>query len=118
MMDQLASHFRPIYRLLERLNRESPRGLRLAATTLRGGLEASAVLRVRAEFHDSRGRNRLLNFIMKRLEGAAVREASIYQNLVSRHAQEIAPRLLGVVGHSDKRSVLYLEWVRPVRRWP
>ncbi|MPZ76320.1 MAG: phosphotransferase, partial [Deltaproteobacteria bacterium] len=59
-----------------------------------------------------------LTMVVKRLQGLLAREALIYQCLVAEHAHDITPRLLAVDHQGDACSVLYLERVRPVRRWP
>lgn len=117
-MNLISTELRPIRRIIKRLHGERPRRLRLHTKRLRGGLEASAVLLVRAEFHNAHNRQQALTLVVKRLHGAMTREASVYESLVARHAPEIAPRLLGVEHQGDGASVLYLERVRPVRTWP
>jgi aminoglycoside phosphotransferase (APT) family kinase protein len=113
-----STQFNRIYNILEQLHGQAPRGLRLQVKALRGGLEALAVLRVQADFQDSRGRRQTSFMAVKRLDGSRVREASVYQKLVVRHAQAIAPCLLAVDEQGTGHSTLYLEWVRPVTNWP
>ena len=117
-MDETSEQFQPIYGILERLNGQRPRSLRLRAKPMRGGLEASVLLRVSADYEDGRGRRRIFTVVVKRLEGPIAREAAIYQRLVAAHARQIAPRLLAVDDQLDNRSVMYLEWVRPANNWP
>lgn len=95
-----------------------PRGLRLEARALRGGLEAAGVAEVTARFSDAQGRPRSFGFVVKVLEGSTVREAAIYQRLVSPLGREIAPALLEIEHDGPARCLLFLERVRPVRRWP
>jgi hypothetical protein len=117
-MNQIGIERASIQKIIERLHGRRPRQLRLHLRPLRGGLDSLAVLRVTASFRDRRGRRRISNIVAKRLQGSGAREAVIYQQLVTEHAQELAPRLLGVDHQSDGQSVLYLECVRPVRSWP
>ena len=91
--------------------------LHLDVRPLRGGLQAAAVARVRARFVDGRGRRRSDVFVVKRLDGHAVREAAIYETLLAGVGAP-APRLLGVDGVGATTRYLYLEWVNPGRRWP
>jgi hypothetical protein len=95
-----------------------PRELRLEVRALRGGLKAAGVAEVRARFSDDRGRPRSFAFVVKVLKGAPVREATIYQSLVSPLGRGIAPALLGIVHEGSESCLLFLERVRPVRRWP
>ncbi|MFP5286088.1 MAG: phosphotransferase, partial [Thermoanaerobaculia bacterium] len=95
-----------------------PRGLALEVRALRGGLESSGVAEVTARFSDDRGRPRSYGFVVKRLEGKPAREADIYQRLVSLLEGSIAPALLGVEREGPAGCLLFLEKVRPVRRWP
>lgn len=95
-----------------------PRGLRLEIRPLRGGLESSGVAEVTARFSDARDRPRSAAFVVKALEGTPAREADIYQRLVSPLGGGIAPALLGIERDGPARCLLFLERVRPVRRWP
>lgn len=92
--------------------------LALDVRPLRGGLESPAVARIGARFLDGRGRPRLLSFVVKLLEGGPVREAEIYRTLVSSAARDFSPALLGIERLESGRCLLFLEPVRPVRRWP
>lgn len=95
-----------------------PRELRLEVRALRGGLEAAGVADVTARFSDFRGRPRSFGFVVKLLEGGPVREAAIYHDLVSRLGFGMAPSVLGVEHEKPESCLLFLERVRPVRRWP
>lgn len=95
-----------------------PRGLKLEVRPLRGGLESAGVAEVRARFSDDRDRPRYSGFVVKRLEGKPAREADVYQRLVSPLGGGIAPALLGIEREGPARCLLFLERVRPVRRWP
>lgn len=95
-----------------------PRGLRLEVRALRGGLESAAVAEVTARFFDARDRPRSAAFVVKTLEGMPAREADIYQRLVAPLGGEIAPALLGIERLGAARCLLFLERIRPVRRWP
>jgi Ser/Thr protein kinase RdoA (MazF antagonist) len=94
------------------------RELEMDIRPLRGGLESPAVARVGARFLDERGRPRLLSFVVKRLEGKPAREARIYETLVSSLARDFSPGLLGIDRTAEDRCLLFLEPIRPVRRWP
>ena len=85
---------------------------------LRGGLESAGVVEVTACFSDARGRPRSSGFVVKLLEGKPAREADVYLHLVSPLGGEIAPAMLGVEREGPARCLLFLERVRPVRRWP
>jgi hypothetical protein len=95
-----------------------PRGLRLEVRALRGGLESAGVAEVTARFFDARDRPRSAAFVVKALEGMPAREADVYQRLVAPLGGEIAPALLGIEREGPARCLLFLERVRPVRRWP
>lgn len=95
-----------------------PRGLRLDVRALRGGLESAAVAEVTARFFDALDRPRSAAFVVKALEGTPAREADIYQHLVAPLGGEIAPALLGIERHGAASCLLFLERIRPVRRWP
>ena len=97
-----------------------PRGLRLEVRALRGGLESAGVAEVNARFFDARNRLRSAAFIVKALEGTPAREADVYQRLVAPLGGGIAPALFGIERDRDgpARCLLFLERVRPVRRWP
>lgn len=118
MVKDSSTQLNRIHDILTHLHGQPPRGLRLQIKPLRGGLEASAVLRVKADFEDSRGRRQTSYMVVKRLDGPAAREVSVYEQLVAQHAREIAPRLLAVDHHDNGRSTLYLERVCPVSHWP
>ena len=94
------------------------RELALDVRPLRGGLESPAVARIGARFLDEQGRPRLLSFVVKLLEGAPAREAEIYRTLVSSAARDFSPAFLGIERLEKNRCLLFLEPVRPVRRWP
>lgn len=94
------------------------RGLILEVRALRGGLESAGVAEVTARFFDARDRPRSFGFVVKCLGGKHAREADIYQRLVSPLGGSIAPALLAVEHEGPARCLLFLEKVRPVRRWP
>jgi Phosphotransferase enzyme family len=95
-----------------------PRGLTLEVRALRGGLESAGLAEVTARFSDARDRPRSFGFVVKRLEGKPAREADIYLRLVSLLGGSIAPALLGVEHEGSAKCLLFLERVRPFRRWP
>lgn len=79
---------------------------------------AAAVNRVSAHFRDARGHSRTLTFVVKVLEGAAMREALVYERLVAFHAQNLSPRLLGIERLGPERHALFLEAMCRVEAWP
>lgn len=85
---------------------------------LAGGLVSAHVARGSARYRDGRGRRRLFRFVVKHLIGAERREAEVYRRVVRRHASEHAPSLLAVEEDGGGGCWLFLEWVRPHRRWP
>lgn len=104
--------------LLARTHGSPPVELRLERRALRGGLESDGVARIAARFHDPAGRRRVFSFVEKRLTGSAAREAAVYEELVSRYADELSPRLLAAERPGEGRAALYLEALRPVNAWP
>ena len=93
-------------------------GLRLERQPLRGGLEATAVVRVTARYRDAADRARAFTFVAKRLDGVGRREAAIYADVLEPHAPGVAPRLLGVEEVTADIRYLYLEHVRASQSWP
>jgi Ser/Thr protein kinase RdoA (MazF antagonist) len=85
---------------------------------LQGGLESPAVARVGTRFVDEGGKPRSFSFVVKSLEGGPAREAEIYERLVSQVALEFSPGLWGIDRLDGDRCLLFLEPVRPARRWP
>jgi Ser/Thr protein kinase RdoA (MazF antagonist) len=84
---------------------------------LRGGLQAAGVFRVQAQLRRPAGRLHLAQFVVKRVHGEMRREAGVYQALQTHGAGAMAPRLLDVM-HTGATALLFLEWIRPVCRWP
>lgn len=82
---------------------------------LRGGLE-SAVFDVRATL--PAGSAAPLRFVVKVLEREHVREARVYEELVPRSPNRIAPELLDVHWRDGTTCLLFLERIRPARPWP
>ena len=103
---------------MERLAGEPMREASIERKPLAGGLEAPEVALVTARYRDGANRRRMLRFVLKRLEGRAVREAAAYEQLAARHAADLSPRLLGVEHAAPDRALLCIEAVRPVRAWP
>jgi hypothetical protein len=104
--------------LLERLHDATPGELQLQLQPLRGGLEAAGIASAVARYRDSLGQRQVFSLVVKRLEGVSVREALIYQHLLSRYANGLGPRLLGSQRMGQDRAVLFLEALRPVSAWP
>jgi Ser/Thr protein kinase RdoA (MazF antagonist) len=63
------------------------------------------------------GRAETLSLVVKELRGAARRESRVYQDLLAGRPDAPAARLLGVQAGA-RRAYLFLEHVRPWRRWP
>jgi hypothetical protein len=84
---------------------------------LRGGLQAAGVSRVQVQLRRPAGRLHLAQFVVKRVHGEMRREAGVYQALQAHGTQALSPRLLDVV-QTGATTLLFLEWVRPVCRWP
>lgn len=93
------------------------RDVELDVARLRGGLESSSVLDVKVRFRTAQHKHGSFRFVVKRLSGPPAREAHIYEELLARSGHGFSPGLLGVE-RSDGESRLYLEAVRPVKRWP
>jgi aminoglycoside phosphotransferase (APT) family kinase protein len=108
----------PIRRWVERLAAEPMREASIERKALGGGLEAPEVALVTARYRDSSNRARMLRFVVKRLEGRAVREAAVYQRLAATYATDVSPRLFGVEHAEGDRALLCIEAVRRVRAWP
>jgi hypothetical protein len=104
--------------VLARLHGQPLSKLQLKFEALGGGLEATEVVQVTGRFEDARGRRSRLSLVVKHLRGSAVREASVYQRLVATHAESVSPRLLATEHRRADHIVLYLEALRPLRRWP
>jgi hypothetical protein len=117
-MEASAHEFAAVRALLARLDEATPRELHLQRRPLRGGLVADGVARVAARYQDPLGRRRAFNLIVKHLAGEAAREAQVYERLVVPHVSTLAPRLLGSEYPAAGSAVLYLEALRPIRRWP
>ena len=84
---------------------------------LRGGLQAAGVFRVQAQLRRSTGSLQPVQFVVKLARGAMRRECAVYRTLAAQRAEALAPRLLDVI-HAGATALLFLEWVRPVCRWP
>jgi hypothetical protein len=94
-----------------------PGPLAVSERPLRGGLEGAAVTELLVRFRDPRRRSAALRLVAKHLEGPSVREAAVYERLVSRHAASLGPRVLAVVRDLDE-AVLYLGAAQRRSGWP
>jgi len=92
--------------------------LQVTRQPLAGGLEAASVTRVQVRYRDRTGRCRAAAVVVKELRSPAVREATVYADVLQPGFEALAPRLLGVRRPGPGRMVLYLAAVRPVCRWP
>lgn len=84
---------------------------------LRGGLVAPAVRQVTVRWRQD-GRPRSWRLVAKRLPAGERRELVVHRRLAERLPGRLAPGLLGSARLADGATVLFLEWIRPVRRWP
>ena len=84
---------------------------------LRGGLQAAGVFRVQAQLRRPAGHLQPVQFVVKLAYGELRREWTVYRALEAHGAEALAPRLLDVM-HAGATALLFLEWVRPVCRWP
>ena len=84
---------------------------------LRGGLIAPAVRQVTVRWHED-GRSRSWRLVAKRLPAGDHRELVVHRRLATRLPGRLAPGLFGSARLADGGTVLFLEWIRPVRRWP
>ena len=117
-MESVAHGASAVGALLERMHDHPPRELHLQHRPLRGGLESAGVARVVARWLDRAGRRRVFTLVTKRLEGAAAREALVYEHLLTSHEHELAPRLLTADRRPGGPTMLYLESLRPSSTWP
>ncbi|WP_437377779.1 phosphotransferase [Inquilinus limosus] len=106
-----------IRRVLESMAGGPGRDAAIEIKPLHGGLEATAVALVTARYRDHGGRSQTTRFVVKQLTGRPVREALIYERLVSAHAAHMSPRLLAVDRPSPDLTLLYLERIRRVSAW-
>ncbi|HEX6534837.1 MAG TPA: phosphotransferase [Gemmatimonadaceae bacterium] len=104
--------------LIARREGVPPAHLRVETRPLRGGLEAASIDRITARYRDARNRERVVHLVVKRLAGPAIREATIYEELVAKQAADLAPRILHVQHLGVERADVYMEALRPVRAWP
>ena len=80
--------------------------LELQHRQLRGDFEALGVSRVIARYCDQAGRRRVFTCVIKRVAGAAAREARVYRDPVASHVPGMAPRLLAWHEPSKGRGAL------------
>lgn len=113
---------RPMHTMIEAVltwHEGIPSGhLRVETRALRGGLEAASIEQITARYRDSRSRERVFRLVVKRLVGAAMREAAIYEQVVARHAADLAPRIFHVQHLGHRRAAIYMEALRPANSWP
>lgn len=85
---------------------------------LRGGFVASSVTHAKARCQDQAGKTSCRSFVIKSLEGAAAREAAIHERLAACGVGSLAPKLWAVHHAGGDHCRLYMEAIRPIRRWP
>jgi hypothetical protein len=110
--------FRTIADALARQAGEAPRGLRLKATPLTGGLVSESVQSVAAHYADGGGRARVDKFVLKRLTGQACREADVYKALSGTSIGQLAPVLIGINRQMDGTVRLIVQQLVPGHPWP
>ena len=103
---------------IERLAGEPIRDVTIERQALAGGLEAPEVVLVTARYRDSSNRPRMVRVVLKQLDGRAVREAAVYEQLAATCATDVSPRRFGVWHAAPDRALLCIEAVRRVRAWP
>jgi aminoglycoside phosphotransferase (APT) family kinase protein len=103
--------------LVARALGHEPPSIEVAERPLRGGIDGASVVELVARFVDARGRRGILRVVAKHLRGAAVREAAVYERLLSRHAPAVAPPLLATVA-SEGEVVLYMTAMPRRAAWP
>jgi hypothetical protein len=101
--------------------------LRIEAQPLTGGLCASTA-RIEAHYRSRAGADADFTFVVKRLQGTALREAQIYKVLSRRRGPKSGspgttfeaplPRVLGTMRPEQGVCYLYLECVTPSHIWP
>ena len=72
---------------------------------------------VQAQLQGSTHRRQPVQFVVKVAATETHRKFALYHVLQATAAAGLTPRLLGTL-HVDTVSLLFLEWVRPVQRWP
>jgi aminoglycoside phosphotransferase (APT) family kinase protein len=82
---------------------------------LRGGLESAGISRVIAH---SQNHAQVGSFVVKPLNGPALREYRVHRTLQESTCGSVAPRLLGFRETTPEQGYAFLEWVEPSRRWP
>ena len=94
------------------------REVRLEVKPMRGGLVAAGVGLVRASWTDGAMRARITQFVCKWSAAEGERELAAYSALQALADRGIAPRLLGQDPAKGGGYYLYLENIRPWKRWP
>jgi Ser/Thr protein kinase RdoA (MazF antagonist) len=91
--------------------------LQFSVTPLRGGLDSSSVCRVVARYSRPAGRAAALSVVVKSLDSAGRREASVYRYLEGVPGRPCWPEAWAGPEEHEPR-LLCLEAIRPVSRWP
>lgn len=94
------------------------RDVRVDVQELRGGLISQSVVQVSARYVSQTGHPEMTRFVLKRLDGDAVREARVYEGLLALKARDLAPLLYGVDRPESGPTHLCLEAVPGVGGWP
>jgi hypothetical protein len=108
---------RTVTKIITRLSGKTE-GCTLEEKSLGAGAEATNVSLVTARYRDQRGSRKMMRVVVKRLDGRPVREAVVYERLISSHPAKIAPRLLAVERLGSSSAFLFLEAVRRINAWP
>ena len=97
---------------------DDPSELQIERTQIKSGLEAQAVERVVARYRDGAGRCRRASFVAKRLQGAAIREATVYAALLTSCLPGLLPTPYFLDRGQDDQALMLLEHVPRVCCWP
>lgn len=92
--------------------------LQVTRKPIRAGLEARCVERITARYRDRTGRRRCVSFVAKQLQGAAVREAVVYQGLRASGLAGVYPEAYVIDRWRHEDALLLLEHVPRVCSWP
>jgi hypothetical protein len=96
----------------------TPGTLKVRTLQLTGGLVSQSVRAVAAQYRDGRGRRRRARWVVKQLEGRALREAEIYEALKRTTARETAPSMIAAKKVEGGALELYIEEVVAKDPWP
>jgi hypothetical protein len=108
----------PVRGWVEQLAGGPVRDARTDLKPLRGGIEAAHVALATVRYRDAAGRQRVLRYVRKQLNGRGLREAAVHQRLAAKYAARMSPRFFAVEPHSPDVVILCIEAIRRTRSWP